>query len=241
MRSAKANTASMSCSISRIVSSRLTSRSSPTMRALSSGPIPAIGSSSSSMRGPVASAIAISSWRCSPWLSLETSTSARPAEPDARERGARRLAQRGLLARRTPETEGMPGMRLHGERHVVERGEIGKQRGDLERAGEPEPAAAIGRQRGDVAAAEANAAGVGRELADELADQRGLAGAVRPDDGVQLALRHVERDGIGGDHAAEAFAQALDLQERVSHGAYSRAVLRCLRARTARPGGIADR
>src|SRR5262245_32095612 len=71
----------MSCSINRMVSSPLSSRSVLTMRALSSGPIPAMGSSSRSMRGLVASAIAISSWRCSPWLSLETMTSPRPASP----------------------------------------------------------------------------------------------------------------------------------------------------------------
>src|SRR5215216_4758563 len=81
MRSASANTASMSCSIRRIVSSCFKSRSVRTMRADSSGPIPAIGSSSSSKRGRVANAIAISSWRCSPWLRFATSTSARPASP----------------------------------------------------------------------------------------------------------------------------------------------------------------
>ena len=51
----------------------------------------------------------------------------------------------------------------------------------------------IDRQRGDVAAVEMDAAGVGRDLAGELADQRGLAGAVRADDGVQLAARDIER------------------------------------------------
>src|SRR5215831_6710844 len=81
MRSARANTASMSCSINRMVSLRLSSRRVLTMRALSSGPIPAIGSSSKSMRGLVASATAISSWRCSPWLKLATRASARCASP----------------------------------------------------------------------------------------------------------------------------------------------------------------
>ena len=146
------------------------------------------------MRGWVASAIAISSCRCSPWLMLDTSTSPRVAEPDARERGARRLAQFGLAARIAPEVERVAGVRLHGERDIVERGEIGKQRGDLERAREPELAAPVDRQRGDVVAGEADAAGIGRDLAGELADQRGLAGAVRPDDRMQLAGRHVERD-----------------------------------------------
>ena len=51
----------------------------------------------------------------------------------------------------------------------------------------PSCAAPIDRQRGDVVAGEADAAGIGRDLAGELADQRGLAGAVRADDGVQLA------------------------------------------------------
>ncbi len=76
------------------------------------------------MRGSVASAIAISSWRCSPWLRLATTASARRGEADARERRARRLAQRGVLARVAPETERVPGMRLHRERDIVERGEI---------------------------------------------------------------------------------------------------------------------
>src|SRR5712671_3226757 len=81
MRSASANTASMSCSISRMVRPCLSSRSIVTARADSSGPRPAIGSSSSSKRGLVASAIASSSWRCSPWLSRDTSVSARPSRP----------------------------------------------------------------------------------------------------------------------------------------------------------------
>ena len=74
------------------------------------------------------------------------------------------------------------------------------------------------RQRGNVPPVEMDAAGVRHDLAGELADQRGLAGAVRPDDGVQLALRDIERDIVGGDHAAEALGQALDREQRVSHG-----------------------
>jgi hypothetical protein len=45
-------------------------------------------------------------------------------------------------------------MRLHRERDIVENGEVGEQRGDLERAGKAELAAAIGRQGGDVVSAE---------------------------------------------------------------------------------------
>ena len=242
MRSASANTASMSCSISRMVSSRLSSRSVSTMRADLLRPHARPSARrAAACAGAVASAIAISSWRCSPWLRLATSDVGAAGEADARERRARRLAQLGLAARVAPEAEGVAGMRLHRERDVVERGEIEEQRGDLERAREPELAAAVGRQRGDVVAVETDAAGVGRDLAGELADQRGLAGAVRADDGVQLARRHVERDVVGGDDAAEALAQAVDLQQRLSHGAPSPAGRRCRRARTARPAAASAR
>ena len=71
-----------------------------TMRANSSGPRPAIGSSSSSMRGLEASAIASSSWRCSPWLSAEAGKSARalkPARASAARAGLRSSGSRRAL------------------------------------------------------------------------------------------------------------------------------------------------
>ena len=46
-------------------------------------------------------------------------------------------------------------MRLRRERDIVGGGEIEQQRGDLERAREPQRAAAIGRQVRDVAAGDA--------------------------------------------------------------------------------------
>src|ERR1700722_10261256 len=81
MRSASANTASMSCSISRIARLPLRPRSSVTTRPPSPGPSPAIGSSSSNRRGFVASAMASSSWRCSPWPIADTIVSARSPRP----------------------------------------------------------------------------------------------------------------------------------------------------------------
>src|SRR3954451_3937113 len=81
MRSASANTASMSCSTSTMVTSLRNSFSSATMRVDSVAPRPAIGSSSGSNFGFVASATASSSSRCSPWLSSETGTSARASSP----------------------------------------------------------------------------------------------------------------------------------------------------------------
>ena len=81
-------------------------------------------------------------------------------------------------------------MGLYRQGDVVERGEIEEQRGELERAGKTELAAAKDRQSRDVAAFETDASGVGSDLAGELPDQRGLARAVRSDDRVQLALRN---------------------------------------------------
>ena len=46
------------------------------------------------------------------------------AEPDALERGLRRLAQAVVAPRVVPEAERVAGMRLHRERDIVERGEI---------------------------------------------------------------------------------------------------------------------
>src|SRR5258708_26124501 len=107
-------------------------------------------------------------------------------------------------------------MRLHGECHVVEDGEIREQRCDLERAGKTELAAAIGRQRGDVVTAESDAAGVRSELARELADQCALARTIWSDDGMKLAGGDKERNVVGRYDAAEAFAHVLDMQQSLS-------------------------
>ena len=53
------------------------------MRPVSSAPMPASGSSSSSARGAVARHIAISSWRLAPWLSVDAIRPASPSRPAA--------------------------------------------------------------------------------------------------------------------------------------------------------------
>src|SRR5207244_9590202 len=84
---------------------------------------------------------------------------------DALKRRPRRLGELRVAARVAPEAERMAGMRLDGERDIVERGEVEKQRGDLERSRQPELAAAVDRQSGDVHPVETDAPGVGREFA----------------------------------------------------------------------------
>ena len=56
---------------------------------------------------------------------------------------------------------------------------------------------------------------LGRQLAGELRDQRGLAGAVRPDHGVGLAMATMRSRSVGRDHAAEGLAETFGAQQRV--------------------------
>ena len=66
----------------------------------------------------------------------------------------------------------------------------------------------------DAAAAEQYAADRGAGDAGDHVEQGGLAGAVGADDAEQLAGPHVEVHGVGGEHAAEAAAHSLKLQQR---------------------------
>ena len=86
---------------------------------------------------PVASTIAISSWRRSPCASAATGTLRAVEQAHLAQRGQRRLGQRPLARRRLPEAEAVAGMRLHRQRDVLQHAEIGEHRGDLERAPEP--------------------------------------------------------------------------------------------------------
>src|SRR3970282_2015160 len=110
------------------------------------------------------------------------------AEADFLEHGARRIAEHPLRARRAPEAEIVAGVRLHGEPDVAQRGEVAVYAGDLERAREAAARALRRRQARHVLAREADAAGVGPQVARELADERGLAGAGGADDRGRLPL-----------------------------------------------------
>jgi hypothetical protein len=106
---------------------------------------------------------------------------------------------------------------LHRERDVSLRGEAVEDAGDLERPRQPQPRAAGGGQRGDVAPVEADPSGVGLELAGQLSDQRGLAGAVRADERVGLALADGERHVVGCAQRTECLAQVVDLEQEFAH------------------------
>ncbi len=74
-----------------------------------------------------------------------------------------------------------------------------------------------------------------RDLAGDQADQRGLAGSVGADHGVDFARQNIERDRVGRHNAAEAPGQTAYLQQRFSHGAGLRADPQCRRADRLRP------
>ena len=70
----------------------------------------------------------------------------------------------------------------------------------------------MGGQVRHLGAVEEDAPAVGRQGAGDLADERGLAGAVGANERVYLAARDLERHIVGGDDAAEALAHAAQLE-----------------------------
>ena len=88
---------------------------------------------------------------------------------------------------------------------ILEHGHAAERLRDLERAADAEAAAALRRKASDVGAGEENAPGIGRDRAAGDAEQRRLAGAVRPDDAERLALGEREVEVARHHHGAEPF------------------------------------
>src|SRR5712691_9537268 len=103
---------------------------------------------------------------------------------------------------------------LDGEQHVVDHGELGKERGDLERAPQAQASAAEGREPRDVAVEEGDAARRRPDEAGDGVEERRLAGAVGAEDDEALALSRGEADGAEGLETAEVVGQALDGERR---------------------------
>ncbi len=127
------------------------------------------------------------------------------------------------------QTQGTGVTRMRGDQAVLVRRERQDHIGALVAAAEAAPGDAMRRPAGDVLAVEADASRRRLQLARQQVDERGLAGAVRPDDAVHLVGREVERHAVDRDQPAEAPRQALDRQRL--------AALRRARARHARRAG----
>ena len=125
----------------------------------SSGLMPPVGSSSSSSLGFSASAMAISSHCCSPWLSSPARSSARSIR---RKRSSRPLTSPSSApARRRQQQPGQALARLRRQQHVVVDRQFAQHRGDLEFQAEAGAGALVGRGARDVVAVEHDGAAVG--------------------------------------------------------------------------------
>ena len=102
---------------------------------------------------------------------------------------------------------------LDRQQHVVEHGQAREQAGDLERARHAERGAAVALPAGDVLAEQQHLPGARRKNAGDQVEQRGLAGAVRPDDRLAVAGHDLERDAAHGMKAAKALGQPLQFKD----------------------------
>src|SRR5262249_48846468 len=105
------------------------------------------------------------------------------------------------------------GADLGADSHVLEHGELREYLGDLEGPRDAQPDSIFGRQRSDVAALERDGARRGREEAADQVEEGRLSRAVGPDDRAQLALLHPHGHLAHRDEAAEALADAVDLED----------------------------
>jgi len=88
---------------------------------------------------------------------------------------------------------------------------------DLEGAADTGVADEVGPQPRDLPSVEAHAAGVGPVDAGDHVEDRGLAGAVGSDQGVDGTGRHVEGDVVHGAQAAEALADPVEFEPGAAH------------------------
>src|SRR5205809_730291 len=98
---------------------------------------------------------------------------------------------------------------LHGERNIVEAGQVGKDAGDLERIGDPTRDASPCADMSDVPFLEQNASRGRADPAADHSDQRRLAGSIWPDDCANLAALERQVNAVDGVQTAEMPAQAL--------------------------------
>lgn len=128
------------------------------------------------------------------------------------------LRHLGRRAQRPPPLRGQPGLLRDHERQRFQRRHRVEELVDLEGAHHAARHAAVRRQARDVLAFQHDAAGRRREHTRQEVDQRGLAGAVGPDQCVARAALQVQRHVVGGRDAAEAHHEAGGRENDVVHG-----------------------
>ncbi len=224
----------MSCSVKSRVSRR--SWASRAMRAMDSrvspADMPAVGSSRRRISGSSASAMPSSSCFCPPCERKRDSSWARSWRPTARKvASVSSRKRRSAFANRLQPRPRCDTYAAWTFSNTVRRGKM------LVRWKErpmPSRQRSCGRDAGDVAPLEDHPARVGPQVPGDEVEERGLAGAVGPDDGADRALRHREAHAAYGLEAVEALGDVADLK----HGRSLRRVQRQrLSAAPARPPG----
>ena len=113
--------------------------------------------------------------------------------------------------------QGVPELRAHPavlpQTDVVQSGHVLEEPDVLEGACDAERGDLVRLGAGDLAVLEDDAAGRRRKDAGDPVEERGLPGAVRTDEGEDLALLDVERHIVHGHQAAETFRDVVDAED----------------------------
>ena len=107
------------------------------------------------------------------------------------------------------------GAGMRADPNVVEHRQIGKQRDVLKGAADADFRDPVRRTRQDALAFHENVAGARLVEPAQAIEQRGLAGAVWPDQAQDLALMHVKGHAVQGDNAAEHDAYVANCEQRM--------------------------
>src|SRR5215469_9292239 len=110
-----------------------------------------------------------------------------------------------------------PAAERRSDDKIFEHAHAGKRLRNLERTPDTERTALRRRQVRDVAPGIDHAPAIRCERAADHAEQRRLAGAVRPDNAERLARRERKIDAIGDDNGAEAFGDLFKRDKRRGH------------------------
>ena len=123
--------------------------------------------------------------------------------------------QRRAVAQKLPEKAAAHLQRATGQ-NVVERGHAAKQRQVLEGAGNAAVRSGVGAHAFADLPFERDATGLRLIKTVDHIEHRGLAGAVRTDDGADFALADIERNAGQRAHAAEREGNILDGEQHLA-------------------------
>ena len=134
------------------------------------------------------------------------------SQPDPCQHRHCRLPQPVIGCGRPDHPEGIILPRYHRHRGVVCGREIHQNRGDLKRPANPLADTLMRRQPGDILTLQQDAPTIRGKTAVNLADKRGLARAVRPDEGVDFPRLNRQVNRTGRHQRTKGFLQPLQFQ-----------------------------